>query len=83
MERRHITGIDEFGNEITYDIILTFHNDKNSKDYIVYTDNSTDKYGKLKIYSSVYDPHTEKLLGNPETRDEWDQIFNLLDEVFK
>lgn len=83
MDRRHITGFDKTGNEIVYDVILTFHNDNNNKDYIVYTNNEYDEEDKLKVYSSIYDPITEKLLGNPETQEEWDRIFNVLDEVFK
>lgn len=79
MERRTI--IDE--NEKVYDVILTFHNDNTNKDYIVYTNNEIDDERKLKIYASIYDPKTEKLLGNPTTKEEWDTIYNLLDEVFK
>lgn len=79
MERRTI--IDE--NEKVYDVILTFHNDNTNKDYIVYTNNEKDEEDKLKIYASIYDPKTEKLLGNPTTKEEWDTIYNLLDEVFK
>lgn len=83
MDIRHITGKDSNGNELVYDVILTFHNDNNNKDYILYTNNELDENGKLKIFSSVYNPNTEQLLGNPETREEWEQIFKLLDEIFK
>ena len=83
MDIRHITGKDGNGNELVYDVILTFHNDNNNKDYILYTNNELDENGKLKIFSSVYNPNTEQLLGNPETREEWEQIFKLLDEIFK
>lgn len=83
MDRRHIKGLNKAGNEVIYDVILTFHNDNNNKDYIVYTNNELDDENKLIIYSSVYNPITEELLGNPETQEEWDRIFNVLDEVFK
>ena len=83
MDKRHIKGLDKDGNEVVYDVILTFHNDDNDKDYIVYTNNEIDEENKLKIYSSVYNPTTDELLGNPETKEEWDRIFSLLDEVFK
>ncbi len=79
MEKRRIT--DENGN--VYDVILTFHNDSTNKDYIVYTNNEFDNEDKLKIYSSIYEPKTEQLLGNPETKEEWNEIYKLLDEVFK
>ena len=83
MDRRHIYGKDDDGNQLVYDVILTFHNDNNNQDYVVYTNNETDDDGKLKIYSSVYDPITDELLGNPKTQEEWNQIYKLLDEVFK
>lgn len=83
MNLRHIYGTDPNGNKLTYDVILTFHNDNNNKDYVVYTNNETDEEGKLKIFSSIYDPKTEVLLGNPVTKEEWQHIIDLLDEVFK
>ena len=83
MDRRHITGKDKDGNEVVYDVILTFHNDKNNNDYIVYTNNEYDDEDKLMIYSSIYDPKTEELLGNPSSKEEWNDIFNLLNEIFK
>ena len=83
MNIRHIFGTDENGNKLTYDVILTFHNDNNNKDYVIYTNNETDDEEKLKIFSSVYNPKTNELLGNPVTKEEWQQISSLLDEVFK
>lgn len=83
MERRHIYSVDSEGNKREYDVILTFHNDNNDKDYVVYTNNQTDENGKLKIYSSIYNPATDEMLGNPETREEWEQIIKLLNDVFK
>ena len=82
MDKRHIKGYID-GKEYIYDVILTFHNDDNDKDYIIYTNNELDNNGKLKIYSSIYDAKTEKLLGNPKTAQEWEKINKLLDEVFK
>ena len=64
-----------------FDVILTFKNENNGKDYIVYTDNSIDEENKLRIYASIYNPITNEFIGTPETKEEWDQIYKLLDKV--
>ena len=58
MEKTKITTKVE-GVDVEFDVILTFHNENNGKDYIVYTDNSQDEFGKLRIYSSIYNPDTK------------------------
>ena len=69
------------GMKQEFNVIFTFKNELTQKDYIVYTDNSTDEYNKLRIYASIYDPVTLKFLGNPETKNEWDEIYRLLDKI--
>jgi len=69
------------GTKKEYDVILTFKNEKTQKDYVVYTDNSIDDNNKLRIFATVYNPTTLKMLGNPETKEEWDEIYRLLDEL--
>lgn len=69
------------GDIISYDVILTFKNDKNNRDYIVYTDNSVDSDNKLRIYASIYNPLTNEFIGNPTSKEEWDDIYKLLDNV--
>lgn len=81
MDRKHIYEVLDDGTKITYDVILTFHNDINNKDYIVYTDNAYDNDDKLKIYASIYNSFDNTFIGHPETKEEWDIINNLLNEV--
>ncbi len=81
MERKHIYEVLDDGTKKSYDVILTFHNDNNDKDYIVYTDNVYDEYNKLKIYASIYNSYDNSFLGHPNTDEEWDVINNLLKEV--
>ena len=64
-----------------YDVIATFKNEENKKDYVVYTDNTMDKNNKLRIYASIYNPLTLEFLGDPKTKEEWDEIYRLLDKV--
>lgn len=83
MERKHIYETLDDGTKKSYDVILTFHNDNNDKDYIVYTDNVYDEYNKLKIYASIYNSYDNTFIGHPSTVEEWDVINNLLKEVLK
>ena len=69
------------GKKIEYDVILTFKNEKNKKDYIVYTDNELDNQQKLKIYAAIYNPLTNEFIGVPESKEEWNEIYKVLDKV--
>lgn len=71
------------GKKQEYDVILTFKNEKNQKDYIVYTDNSYDEENKLKIYSAIYNPLTNEFIKDVEEKEDWEKIYKLLDKVFK
>ena len=70
------------GKEKEYDVILTFHSVKQDKDYIVYTDNTYDKDGKLKIYSAIYNSNLEDpLVGFPTTKEELDEISLIIEKA--
>ena len=69
------------GKKIEYDVILTFKNELTNKDYIVYTDNQIDNQNKLRIYAAIYNPLTNKFLEVPESKEEWNEIYRLLDKV--
>lgn len=82
MNNKKINTIKD-GKQVEYDVVLTFKNEDNQKDYIVYTDNSVNEKGKLKIYAAVYNPLTLEFLGNPTSQEEWNAIYKLLDETFE
>jgi len=69
------------GKKIEYDVILTFKNEITNKDYIVYTDNKIDNQNKLRIYAAIYNPLTNKFLEVPESKEEWNEIYRLLDKI--
>jgi len=83
MERKHIYEELPDGTKKTYDVILTFHNEFNNKDYIVYTDNTYDLENKLKIFASIYNSFDNTFIGHPETKEEWEVINNLLKDVLE
>ena len=81
MEKRKIFTVSKNGIKKSYEVILTFKNEKNGKDYVVYTDNMYDEENKLKIYAALYNPLTNEFLGNVENKEEWKDIIKLLDNV--
>ena len=79
--KKKITTTLKDGSTVEYDVILTFKNDKNNKDYVVYTDNKIDNNNKLKIYAAIYNPLTNEFISVPESKEEWYDIYRLLDKV--
>ena len=64
--------IDKDGKEIEFEILFTFESDETNKNYMVYTDNTTDEEGNTKVYASVFNPNAEPLELLPvETEREW------------
>ena len=45
MKDTKFTMIDENGNEREYEVLFTFESEETNKNYIVYTDNTTDATG--------------------------------------
>ena len=82
MEENSFTMKDENGKEIKYDVLFTFQMEETNKDYIVYTDNTTDKEGNIQVYASVYRNEEGKMnLEAIETDNEWKTIETILKEV--
>ena len=65
------------------DVVLTFHSDKQNKDYIVYTDNTYDEENKLKMYAAIYNPDLEDpFVGYPSIKEEIDEINEMINKTF-
>ncbi len=81
-EQMKFKVIDENGNEIECEVLFTFESDETNKNYIVYTDNTTDESGNTKVYASIYTPSSENLNLQPiETDKEWKIIETILNEL--
>ena len=81
-EKNKIKVYDEQGNELVCDILFTFDNEETKKSYIVYTDNSKDKNGKIQVYASTYDPADPSMkLGEIKTDKEWKVIDTILETL--
>ena len=70
--------------EIECDVLFTFDNNDTNKSYIVYTDNTKDDLGNIKVYANTYNEDDEEgVLGSIETEEEWtiiEQIFSSIND---
>ncbi len=81
-ERMTFKVTDEAGKEIECEVLFTFESDETKKNYMVYTDNTTDEEGNTKVYASIYNPNeAETKLIPIETEKEWKIIETILEEL--
>lgn len=75
-------AINDQGVEVQYEVLFTFESDETGKNYIVYTDDTTDDAGNVKVYASTYIAEGEKYnLSAIETEKEWKVIETILNEL--
>jgi uncharacterized protein YrzB (UPF0473 family) len=76
---RVFNAINENGNEIECEIVMSYICEKNGKTYVFYTDNNYDEKGELNLYASRFidDVDGELQLEDITDEDEW----SLLDEA--
>ena len=73
------TITNEEGKELECEVSFTFDSDEFKKNYIVFTDNTLDENGNIKVYANTYDPEGKDInLGVIEDEKEWKLIENLL-----
>ena len=73
---------DENGKEVEFEVLFTFESDETKKNYMVYTDNTTDEEGNVKVYAAIYKPDGEPTVLEPiETEKEWKIIETILNEI--
>ncbi len=81
-EKMTFKVFDENGKEIECEVLFTFESDETHKNYIVYTDNTTDEDGNTKVYASIYTPDVEETKLEAITTDhEWAIIEKILGEL--
>ena len=84
MENKNtFTVINNEGREVTCNVLFTFDSDETKKSYIVYTDNTKDEKGNIKVYASIYDPNSvdSMELLPIETEKEWKVIETILESI--
>ena len=81
-DKNTIRVTNDKGEEIICDILFTFDSDETGKSYIVYTDNTKDETGKVRVYASTYDPNSQKTkLEDIKTDKEWKVIETILETL--
>ena len=50
-QRMTFTVTDDAGKEVECEVLFTFESDETKKNYMVYTDNTTDEQGNTKVYA--------------------------------
>ena len=83
-EKNTFTVINDEGNEIVCDVLFTFDSDETKKSYVVYTDNTKDENGNIRVYASIFNPNdngdgTELL--PIQTEKEWKVIEKILESL--
>lgn len=74
--------INDEGKEIECEVLFTFESEETNKNYIVYTDNTMDEIGNIKVYASIFDPNNQNTKLEPiETEKEWKIIENILETL--
>ncbi len=81
-EKNTIKLRNEKGDEVVCDILFTFDNEETKKSYIVYTDNTKDENGKVRVYASIYNPNEPNSeLEDIKTDKEWKVIDTILETL--
>lgn len=74
--------IDKDGNEIQCEVLFTFESEETKKNYIVYTDNTKDNKGNIRVFASIYDPNTDNSELLPiKSEKEWKIIETILESI--
>lgn len=83
-KKNTFTVLNDEGKEIECEVLFTFESEETHKNYLVYTDNTVDENGNIKVYASIFDPtkDTSDLLPI-ETEREWKIIETILEEIQK
>ena len=53
-EKQKFVVLDEKGKKVECEPLFTFESEETKKQYVVYTDNSTDKNGNVRVFASIY-----------------------------
>lgn len=73
---------DSNGKTQECDVLFTFDSDETKKSYIVYTDNTKDELGNIKVYANTYDPFSDNgTFGIIEDEEEWAAIEQIFDSI--
>lgn len=53
-EKQKFMVLDENGKQVECEPLFTFESEETKKQYVVYTDNSMDENGNVRVFASIY-----------------------------
>lgn len=81
-KKNKFTVIDKDGKEVECEVLFTFDSEETGKNYIVYTDNTKDTNGNIRVFASIYDPSKEDSELLPiKSQKEWKIIETILESI--
>lgn len=81
-KKNKFTIIDKNGKEVECEVLFTFDSEETGKNYIVYTDNTKDVNGNVRVFASIYDPSKEDSELLPiKSQKEWKIIETILESI--
>lgn len=81
-EKQKFVVLDENGKKVECEPLFTFESEETKKQYVVYTDNSKDSEGNVRVFASIYkvtDKGGELL--PIKTNKEWKVIETILESI--
>lgn len=81
-EKQKFMVLDENGKQVECEPLFTFESEETKKQYVVYTDNSLDKDGNVRVFASIYKMNDKggELLPI-KTEKEWKVIETILESI--
>ena len=81
-EKKKFKVLNDKGMEIECEPLFTFESDETKKQYVVYTDNTLDENGKVRVFASIYKigKNGGELLPI-KTEEEWKVIETILETL--
>lgn len=81
-EKKKFIILDSNGKKVECEPLFTFESDETKKQYVVYTDNSLDDQGNVRVFASIYKTNDKggELLPI-KTNKEWKVIETIIDTI--
>lgn len=74
--------VDDKGKEIECEPLFTFESEETKKEYVVYTDNSRDKQGNIRVFASIYTMSDKGYQLLPITTEkEWKVVETIIESI--
>ena len=81
-EKKKFTVLDEKGRPVACEPLFTFESEETKKQYVVYTDNSYDEEGNVRVFASIYKMNKNGGQLLPiKTDKEWKVIETILESI--